>query len=271
MWHMSDKPCVNDYKNTEWIVKTIKMLVDEFVTLPLEADCVLSSYDRSDSSCAYFQLSEYFDPWSIVCGFTQSLCLHSFISSFSWIKDLNSFQPLALYWVSKLENTQSSSESRHFNYVSAFLPHIPSACIKWDAYQSSILSSLHAKHSHSEAADAGPVTGQDRGQNLPRGAQPSGWRVTVYNAGFSPLYALILSIVLQLSQLPIRRVSKDHVTLPHRLFAKHPAFSTSTLFYCVFSKYLNTYYARYLAAHSHSIFHSIAPYALSHLMQNFPA
>lgn len=50
---------------------------------------------------------------------------------------------------------------------------------------------------------------------------------------------------------------KDHVTLPHPLFAKHPAFSTSTLFYCVFSKYLNTYYAHYLPVHSNSISHFI--------------
>lgn len=122
-------------------------------------------------------------------------------------------------------------------------PHILSACVKRDAYQNPILSSLHAKHSHSVAADNGPVALQDRSQNFPRGVKPSGWRVTVYNAGFSPFHALILSIVPELSQLSVHRPSKDHVTLPHPLFAKRPALSfASTLFYCVFSKFLNTYY-----------------------------
>lgn len=93
-----------------------------------------------------------------------------------------------------------------------------------DAYQSWILSSPHAERSHSVAADNGPVVRQDRGQNLHRGVKPSGWRVTVYNAWVSPFHALILSIVPELSQLPIYRASKDHVTLPHPLFAKRPAF-----------------------------------------------
>lgn len=136
-------------------------------------------------------------------------------------------------------------------------PHILPAYVKRDAYQSWILSSLHAKHSHSVAADNGPVTGQDRGQNFPRGAKPSGCRVTVYNAGFSPFHALILSIVPELSQLPIRRASKDHVTLPHPLFAIRPAFLPPPCFTVFFSKFLNTYYARYLALHSSSISHSI--------------
>lgn len=106
-------------------------------------------------------------------------------------------------------------------------PHILPACVAQtgcEAYQIRILSSLRAKHSHSVAADNRPVAGQDRSQNLPREAKPSGGRVTVYNAGFSPFHALILSIVPELSQLPIRRASKDHVTLPHPLFAKRPAF-----------------------------------------------
>lgn len=109
------------------------------------------------------------------------------------------------------------------------------------------------------AADNGPDAGQDRSQTLPRGAKALGWGVTVYNAGFSPFHALILSIVPELSQLPNRRASKDHVTLPHPLFAKTPCFSTSTLFYCVFfpPRFLNTSYARNLALHSHSISHSI--------------
>lgn len=131
----------------------------------------------------------------------------------------------------------------------AHKPHILSAGVKQNAYQSWILSSLHAKHSHSVAADAGPVAGQDGSQNLPRGVKPSGWRVTVYNAGFSPFHALILSIVLELSQLPIRRVSKDHVTLPHPLFAKRPDFLPPPCFNVIFSKFPNTY-ARYLALHS---------------------
>ncbi len=101
--------------------------------------------------------------------------------------------------------------------------HILSACVTRDSYQNSILSSLHAKHSHSVAADSGPVTLQDHSQNFPRGVKPSGWRVTVYNAGFSPFHALILSIVPEHSQLPMHRPSKDHVTLPHPLFAERPA------------------------------------------------
>lgn len=174
------------------------------------------------------------------------------------------YQLIYLYKGSDLTLTHTTQQwSWAFKWRLCFLLHIASACVERDAYQSWILSSLCAGQSHSVAADTGPVTGQDRSQNLPRGAQPSGWRVTVYNAGFSPLYALILSIVLQLSQLPIRRVSEDHVTLPHPLFAKHPAFSTSTLFYCVFSKYLNTLYAQYLAVNSNTVSHSIALYALS--------
>ncbi|KAK1894629.1 Cilia- and flagella-associated protein 99, partial [Dissostichus eleginoides] len=52
-------------------------------------------------------------------------------------------------------------------------------------------------------ASGNPVAGQDGSQTPPRGAEPSGCRVTVYNAGFSPFHALILSIVPEFSQLPI--------------------------------------------------------------------
>lgn len=80
--------------------------------------------------------------------------------------------------------------------------------------------------------------------------KPSGGRVTVYNAGFSPFHALILSIVPKLSQLPIHRASKDHVTLPHPLFAKRPAFLPPPCFTVFFPpKFLNTCYARYSALH----------------------
>lgn len=70
-----------------------------------------------------------------------------------------------------------------------------------------------------------PVALQDRGQKIsPRGVKPSGWRVAVYNAGFSPFHALILSIVPELSQLHIYRASKDHVTLPHPPVCRTPCF-----------------------------------------------
>lgn len=59
--------------------------------------------------------------------------------------------------------------------------------------------------------------GQQPGTSSPGGAEPPCWRVTLYdNAGFSPFHALILSIVLELTQLPsVCLASKDHVTLPH--------------------------------------------------------
>lgn len=138
-----------------------------------------------------------------------------------------------------------------------------------DAYQSWILSSPHAERSHSVAADNGPVVRQDRGQNLHRGVKPSGWRVTVYNAGVSPFHALILSIVPELSQLPIYRASKDHVTLPHPLFAKRPAFLPPPCFTVFFSEFPNTHYARYLALHSTSISHSITLYLLALFLTGF--
>lgn len=112
--------------------------------------------------------------------------------------------------------------------------------VKWDTYQSWISSSLHAEYSHSVAVVSGPVTRQDGSQNFPRGAKPSGWRVTVYNAGFSPFHALILSIVPELSQLNIQKASKDHVTLPHPLFANLAAFPPPPCFTVFFSEFLNT-------------------------------
>lgn len=139
-----------------------------------------------------------------------------------------------------------------------------------DAYQSWMLSSPHAERSRSVAADNGPVVLQDRGQNLHRGEKPSGRRITVYNAGVSPFHALILPIVPELSQLPIHRASKDHVTLPHPLFAKRPALLRPpcfTVFFFPVSKHILCTLSGF--ALCTSISHSIALYLLALFLTGF--
>lgn len=128
-------------------------------------------------------------------------------------------------------------------------PHILSVCVKQSTYQSRIFRSLHAKHS--VTTDTGPDAGWDSARISPEEYSLQA-RVTVFNVGFCPFNALILSIVLWFSQLPIHRVSEGHVTLPHPLLAKHSAFSTSTLFTVFLSSFLSTH-ACYLAVHSNSI------------------
>lgn len=116
--------------------------------------------------------------------------------------------------------------------------HILSVCVKQSTYQSRIFTSLHAKHS--VTTDTGPDPGWDSARISPEEYSLQA-RVTVFNVGFCPFNALILSIVLEFSQLPIHRVSEGHVTLPHPLLAKHPAFSPppfSLCFYPIFSAHM---------------------------------
>lgn len=181
----------------------------------------------------------------------------------NWINNLKLHQM-------KLE-TKSSNESAlfHFTFLLVVWCYLnewqTSNPVKWDTYQSWISSSLHAEYSHSVAVVSGPVTRQDGSQNFPRGVKPSGWRVTVYNAGFSPFHALILSIVPELSQLNIQKASKDHVTLPHPLFANLAAFPPppcSTVFFLNFK----THCAQNLVAHSISLHHCLSSYTLTAVM-----
>lgn len=136
-------------------------------------------------------------------------------------------------------------------------PHILSACVKRDAYQNWILSSLHAKHSHSVAADTGPVAGQDRSQNFPQ-------RSEAFRLKSHSLQCWVFSISCSHTLHCPRAFTAPHpygfkrsCDIASSSVCKTPCFSTSTLFYCVFSKFLNTYYARYLALRSSSIAHSI--------------
>lgn len=145
-------------------------------------------------------------------------------------------------------------------------PHILSVCVKQSTYQSQIFRSLHAKHS--VTTDTGPDAGWDSARISPEEYSLQA-RVTVFNVGFCPFNALILSIVLWFSQLPIHRVSEGHVTLPHPLLAKHPAFSTSTLFTVFLSNFLSTH-ACYLAVHSNSISPTIIIRLLSLFPTRFP-
>lgn len=188
----------------------------------------------------------------------------------------------------KLKRKGSDQSLPSIQILSTLNSHICFSSIRWhpnltscllvskrDAYQSWILSSLHAQHSRSVAADkrASRPAGPQPGFPL-RGAKPSGWRVTVYNAGFSPFHALILSIVPELSQLPVHRASKRSCDIASSSVCRTPCFSSSTLFYCVLSRFLNTHYAL-LSGFSPdfhlSIHRSLSPRALSHLMHGFPS
>lgn len=138
----------------------------------------------------------------------------------------------------KLKRKGSDQSLPSIQILSTLNSHICFSSIRWhpnltscllaskrDAYQSWILSSLHAQHSRSVAADkrASRSVGPQPGFPL-RGAKPSGWRVTVYNAGFSPFHALILSIVPELSQLPVHRASKRSCDIASSSVCRTPCF-----------------------------------------------
>lgn len=138
----------------------------------------------------------------------------------------------------KLKRKGSDQSLPSIQILSTLNSHICFSSIRWhpnltscllaskrDAYQSWILSSLHAQHSRSVAADkrASRSAGPQPGFPL-RGAKPSGWRVTVYNAGFSPFHALILSIVPELSQLPVHRASKRSCDIASSSVCRTPCF-----------------------------------------------